>query len=262
MYERRNTEGAQGCSYAYIAVRQGSGKRMVSLNQDQLAGAEGKTRELIVVCSGDWVVAALDGQPLPVVEEPWHGVKSGPSGRLQFNARDGAFRLLSIDQRQLETIKDNPMERAVLPVLSAPASDNPFGNAHVNDFVEYKNGNAIMKLKIIKKDQTDAVMTITYLNGKQVVGEGPPIAISLQQPFDPLHMYFGPNTTRLGEGDETITVQGKAYKCHWVQAKFMSPLSHKEITEKVWISADVPLTGLVRLDKGYGLFEFSRSGSE
>jgi hypothetical protein len=55
--------------------------------------------------------------------------------------------------------------------------------------------------------------------------------------------------TVLGEGDETITVDGKSYKCHWGKAKVVAtkPMA-MESTVKAWSSKDVPVGGLVKME--------------
>ena len=77
------------------------------------------------------------------------------------------------------------------------------------------------------------------------------LKISLQKPYEP-YMPVGETdatSTKLKEGKETLTVQGKAYACKWVQVKVLAtkPTATDCVT-KVWTSKDVPVTGVVRLE--------------
>ena len=87
---------SHGCSSVRFTMRQGSGSCTAGVNRDQL-GSDVKTHEIIIICSGDQVTAKFDGAPLPVTGDP----KAGRSGRIQFNAKDGPFKLLAIDQRKI-----------------------------------------------------------------------------------------------------------------------------------------------------------------
>jgi len=88
---------SNGCSSGHFTVRQSSdGSCSVALNSSHF-GAGVKTHELIITCSGDQVLATFDGKSIAVEGNP----KGTRTGRMQWNAKDGPFRLLSIDQRKI-----------------------------------------------------------------------------------------------------------------------------------------------------------------
>ena len=68
------------------------------------------------------------------------------------------------------------------------------------------------------------------------------------QPCDPISaLSEDAVVTQLGEGDETITVNGKIYTCHWWKGKAVATTPKPlEGTFKWWLSKDVPVDGVVR----------------
>jgi hypothetical protein len=85
------------CSHFFIKMRQGNGGFHVNLDRSQLNTMQGKTHEIIIICSGANAKATLNGAPLAIQAEG-----SPVSGRIQFNTKEGEFRLYSIDYRTLE----------------------------------------------------------------------------------------------------------------------------------------------------------------
>jgi hypothetical protein len=75
---RQNPQGASGLFFDGATVRP----------------LEGKPHELIFMCRGDTVTAALDGKPMPLTEST-----AARNGCLQFNATNGVLRVTSIDFR-------------------------------------------------------------------------------------------------------------------------------------------------------------------
>jgi L-fucose mutarotase/ribose pyranase (RbsD/FucU family) len=74
--------------------------------------------------------------------------------------------------------------------------------------------------------------------------------IMLDKPYQPyMQGDSDAKVTTLGEGDETVTVDGKSYKCHWVKVKVVAtkPVA-VESTTKAWSSKDVPLSGMVKME--------------
>lgn len=82
----------------YVGVRQGGGGacRVVFYKPEVLAMGDGE-HEVIVTCRGSQVSATLDGKPVKVLVDN----QVLPKGRLQFNGKDGEFRVLAIDYRPL-----------------------------------------------------------------------------------------------------------------------------------------------------------------
>lgn len=144
----------------------------------------------------------------------------------------------------------------VLPLLSW-AADNPFKSAKVGDWVQTVTTTETMgnkmemntKQTVVARDDVSVTLRMEVsMMGRQM----PPqeSRIMLEQPYEP---YTQPNTdakaTILGEGDETITVDGKSYKTHWTKVKVVATKpAPMESTVKAWSSKDVPLSGMVKME--------------
>jgi len=101
----------------------------------------------------------------------------------------------------------------------------------------------------VAKDDVSVTLRIAAtMMGKEMPPQD--TKIMFDKPFNP---YTQGNTdakvTTLGEGDETITVDGKSYKCHWAKVKVVAtkPMA-MESTMKAWSSKDVPLAGMVKME--------------
>jgi len=53
---------------------------------------------------------------------------------------------------------------------------------------------------------------------------------------------------KIGEGYETLTLGGKAYKCHWIKKRMTTTIQGRKITvvSTAWNCPDVPVTNLVK----------------
>jgi hypothetical protein len=71
----------------------------------------------------------------------------------------------------------------------------------------------------------------------------------LNQPYEPYKAGLSDATvTPLGEGNETITVGGKPYSCHWVKVKIVTTKPTAMTgTTTVWSCKDVPVSGMVKM---------------
>jgi hypothetical protein len=158
--------------------------------------------------------------------------------------------------RMLKTCAVAAIGTLVLPLLAA-AADNPFKSAKVGEWVEYATTTETMGAKMeMKTKQTvvarDDVSVTLRIVASMMGKEMPPqeTKIMLNKSYEP---YVQGDTdakvTVLGEGDETITVDGKSYKCHWGKAKVVAtkPMA-MESTVKAWSSKDVPVGGLVKME--------------
>ncbi|HLX63042.1 MAG TPA: hypothetical protein VKX17_17360 [Planctomycetota bacterium] len=150
----------------------------------------------------------------------------------------------------------------VVLALSAFAGDeNPFKDAKVGDWVEYKssseaNGYKIeSKLKETVSAKTDKEATVSVemeMGGKK----NPPseMKIDLTKGYDLTTADTQPGAKApkveiTNQGDETIAAGGKEYKTHWIETKktvAMGPASIEQ-NVKFWSSKDVPLSGLVKM---------------
>ena len=78
-------------------------------------------------------------------------------------------------------------------------------------------------------------------------------AINLAEPYT-LHdlLYFSPDAKKTDEGEETVTLNGKSYKCKrefWWDTWNRNPRNkdlYVEIEHQVWYCPDAPLSGLVK----------------
>ena len=85
------------CSHMFISMHQGDGCNQIVFERPQLSTMQGKTQELLVTCVGTKVTASLFGAPVPV-----NAINPTPTGRIQFNYKEGEFHLYSIDYRKLD----------------------------------------------------------------------------------------------------------------------------------------------------------------
>ena len=152
--------------------------------------------------------------------------------------------------------------------------DNAFRSAKVGDWALYRMfspdlaGKLEIETKITVIDKTPRAAT--YQKASQFIGKvpgfgplGEPYTVDLTKPYSPL-----PSTTLLSKldpkiettlefvanGEETITVAGKKYRCEWIRLKTtvgIGPFSVVHL-EQFWISKDVPLHGLVRSESKRG----------
>lgn len=143
----------------------------------------------------------------------------------------------------------------LLPVLIW-AVDNPLKNAKVGEHIEFvmitetMGTKMEMKMKqtVVAKDEVSVTLrTETTAMGKTMPAQD--TKIMLNQPYEPYKAGFTDAVvTPLGEGNETITVGGKAYACHWAKVKIVAtkPMA-VESTTTVWSCKDVPVSGMVKM---------------
>lgn len=158
--------------------------------------------------------------------------------------------------RMMKTCAVVALGTLVLPLLTW-AADNPYKNAKVGEWVETlmisetmgRKSEMKTKQAVVAKDDVSVTLrTVVTMMGKEM----PPqeTKIMLNKSFNPYTQGdTNAKVTTLGEGDETITVDGKSYKCHWTKVKVVAtkPAS-MESTFKVWSSKDVPLAGTVKME--------------
>src|SRR5262245_18266742 len=171
----------------------------------------------------------------------------------------------------------------ILLACVGPASlraddDNPFKDAKVGDWVEYKYSarnytaprgtEAQIKMTVIAKDDKE----LTYEIGGWAPGVVEKVKIDLTMPHDPIALAalsnyhnFGSlkekdvTAEKLGEGKEKLKVGGKEYEPRWTQMKYTIKLTYPGLGErryvmlaKTWVSKDVPLSGQVILETNDG----------
>jgi len=153
----------------------------------------------------------------------------------------------------------------LLPTSRAADEDNPFKKAKVGDFTEYKSTisamgkpfQATMKMVVIAKNDKEATIEITTkasLMGKDLPPQTQTQKIDLTKPYDQTASANLPKGTDVkiekGQTTEKIKAGGKEYECTWMKAKstFKSGELTTESDMKIWISKDVPLSGMVKME--------------
>jgi len=145
---------------------------------------------------------------------------------------------------------------AMLVSVLVWAADNPLKNAKVGEWIEFvihtqtmgQTMDTKMKQTVIAKDAVSVTLrNVTTVMGKEMSND---TKIMFDQPYEPYKM---PNSdavvTPLGEGNETITVGGKPYNCHWVKVKVVTTKPQAmEGTTKVWSCKDVPVNNMVKME--------------
>jgi hypothetical protein len=102
---------------------------------------------------------------------------------------------------------------------------------------------------VVAKDATAVTLRMeTTMMGQKMPGQD--VKIPLDQPYEPSTQGLADaKVTQLGEGNETISVGGKSYACHWTKTKVVATKPQAvENTAKVWMCKDVPVNGLVRME--------------
>lgn len=165
-------------------------------------------------------------------------------------------------------IRLNGWMAAVAVVLCAGAAyaeeaqENPFKNAKVGDWLKHTvktetmgmTQESAMLMTVKAKTAEEATVTIEA----EAMGQKMPPQeqkIPLNEPYDFTKLpaqaaAVGITAKVLGQGEETISVGGKTYACHWVESslegKVMGGMPIKG-KSKVWICKDVPLSGMVKM---------------
>jgi hypothetical protein len=155
----------------------------------------------------------------------------------------------------------------ICSVSSVRAADdeNPWKNAKVGDWVEYKTvGTGFeskTKMTITAKDDKevayDIVATFTA-NGIEMSAPVQKQKIDLTKPVDTAVAANENNKNTkivvVGEGTEKLKIGDKEYDTKWKKLKSTTTFNNVDsVTEnKMWYSKEVPLSGLVRMDTVVG----------
>jgi hypothetical protein len=152
------------------------------------------------------------------------------------------------------------------PTARADDGDNSFRKAKVGDWAEYKmTTNAMgksleqkVRMTVTAKDDKEATVETT---GKQTfMGQELDIPaqrqkIHLSKPYDPTSLINLPKSEgvkleKTGTGTEKVSVGGKEYETTWTTVKLTAKGKDTtlESETKVWISKEVPLFGMVKVE--------------
>jgi hypothetical protein len=146
--------------------------------------------------------------------------------------------------------------------LASQAQDkkaNPYSNAKVGDFVNYRMTASAMgkdlkfDVKQTVTEKSDAEVTIkTMLGGKELPGLGAKIDLTKRfDIFDCLPLLNKKGTfEKKAEGKEKIKVGDKTYDCTWISGKITTEAKGNKVESdaKFWMAKTVPLAGLVKLE--------------
>ena len=153
----------------------------------------------------------------------------------------------------------------LLPASRADEGDNPYRNAKVGDFAEYKGtvlalGKTIQmtrKMVVIAKNDKEATIQET-VGGKDIPSQTQTVKIDLTKPFDQTASTSPPKNADVkteikvekGQTTEKIKAAGKEYDCTWIKAKTTFKLGDltTDSDMKIWISKEVPLSGMVKME--------------
>jgi hypothetical protein len=146
--------------------------------------------------------------------------------------------------------------KKVVEQAKTAASDNPLKKAKVGDYIKFRmitetmgtKTQMEMKHTVIAKDETSVTLrTETTAMGMKMPPQDS--KIMLNQPYEPYKQGFTDAVvTPLGEGSETINVNGKSYNCRWGKVKVVSSKPNPvEAVTTVWSSPDVPVNGVVKM---------------
>ena len=148
----------------------------------------------------------------------------------------------------------------LLPVLSWMAlgpGDNALRNAHVGDWVEFAMHTGAMGQQMEMKTKQTVVAKdaafVTLRTETSMMGHTMPpqdVKIPLNTAYEPYATGLtDAKITILGQGNETLTVGGKAYACHWMKVRVTATKPQPmEGTTKVWTSPSVPVSGVVKME--------------
>jgi hypothetical protein len=153
----------------------------------------------------------------------------------------------------------------LVPALCRAADpENPFKKAAVGDWASYKvteesggrTQEVIVRRTVSAKDEKEVTLKVTVTVNDQVM-RGADMKIDLTKAFDPTRFYHlsegvQKEVKNVDDGKETVTIGKKEYECNWttitVTAKNPTKNAEVRFDYKVWVNADVPLGGVVKME--------------
>jgi len=153
---------------------------------------------------------------------------------------------------------------ALLPLAARAEEkgDNPFRNAKVGDWVEYKmvtnvgafKADGTVKMTVTAKTDKEATLKgVATVNGTETPAQE--TKIDLTKPYDPLSAANLPKgadvkVEKTGMGKDKVKAMGKDYDCDWVKFKVNGKSQGVDLDgdAKVWMSKAAPLGGMVKME--------------
>jgi hypothetical protein len=151
---------------------------------------------------------------------------------------------------------------ACLPTaIRAADNENPFNKAKVGDWATYcvtitamgKQIDGEMKMTVAAKTDKEATVKASLrVSGNETTFSDQ--KIDLTKPYDPTSL-LGGNTDqskieKVADGKEKVKIETKEFDCTWIKMKTKTKFMGMEIPAdvKVWLSKDVPLSGIVKME--------------
>jgi hypothetical protein len=147
------------------------------------------------------------------------------------------------------------------PAIQGADDANPYRNAKVGDWVEYKltgqNMEGSTRMTVVSKDDKELSFEVeaSYsVMGNKMVAPVQRMKIDLTKAYEAISAanLKARNVTieKLGEGTEKLKARGKAYETKWTTLRATATVNETTIVMdyKMWFCKDVPLSGLVRMD--------------
>ena len=134
--------------------------------------------------------------------------------------------------------------------------ENPYKKAKVGDWVEYKMANKVggfavnvtQKKTVIAKTDNDVTIEMET-NGAKI-----PITIKLNEKYNSVPQSKDSEVKVVDQGTEKVTVGDKTLDTKWIATEVTVNAGGKTTTTKsnVWMSPDVPLDGMVKMQADMG----------
>jgi hypothetical protein len=152
---------------------------------------------------------------------------------------------------------------SVVPAVLGADEENPLKKAKVGDWVEYKmtgpnNVAGKTKMTVVAKDDKEVTYEITgtfSFMGKETAIPVQRQTVDLTKPYDPAVgaanlKATGTKIEKTGEGKEKLKVGEKEFDTKWTKLKATTTVDKVTMVSEyqMWFAANVPLSGLVRMD--------------
>ena len=148
-----------------------------------------------------------------------------------------------------------------LTVARGEGNVNPYRNAKVGDWVEYKmtgpNVEGTTRMTVLSKEDKELTYEITgtfSFMGNTSAAPVQRMKIDLTKSYDAVSAANlkanDVKIEKLEEGKETLKVAGKEYDTKWTRLRTTASAGGMTIVSnyKMWFCDEVPLSGLVRMD--------------
>jgi hypothetical protein len=150
----------------------------------------------------------------------------------------------------------------LVPVVLGADEENPLKKAKVGDWVEYKmtgtnNIEGKTKMTVVAKDDKEVTYEITgtfSFMGKETAIPVQKQKVDLTKSYDPIVAAnlkeTGAKIEKTGEGNEKLKVGDKEFDTKWTKLKATTTVNNITVVNEfqMWFAANVPLSGLVRMD--------------